>query len=89
MENGKGDTYRPYSRLCSTIGERWEENSEEATYRFTMRASMFYLRAVATEAEKDPSEPEIGYCLYVNASDRSPAMYIAKRKRHHELRILR
>lgn len=55
------------------VFDHWESDgkkvSEEATYRFTMPGKHVYLRAVYDWKPKDPSEPEIGYCLYVNTSD--------------------
>lgn len=71
-ENGKEVTLIAHA-YHDYVFNHWESDgkkvSEEASYRFTMPGKHVYLRAVYDWKPKDPSEPEIGYCLYVNTSD--------------------
>lgn len=71
-ENGKEVTLIAHA-YPDYVFDHWESNgtkvSEEVTYRFLMPGKHVYLRAVYDWKPQSPSEPEIGYCLYVNTSD--------------------
>lgn len=71
-ENGTEVTLLAYA-YPDYVFSHWENNgvkvSEEATYRFLMPNRHVHLRAVYDWNPQSPSEPEIGYCLYVNTSD--------------------
>lgn len=79
-ENGKEVTLIAHA-YPDYVFNHWESKgekvSEDATYRFTMPDKHVYLRAVYDWKPQSPSEPEIGYCLYVNSSD-SEAGYVSQ-----------
>lgn len=71
-ENGKEVALTAHA-YTDYVFSHWESNgkkvSEEATYRFPMPGKHVYLRAVYDWKPQSPSEPEIGYSLYLNSSD--------------------
>lgn len=70
-ENGKEVTLIAHA-YPDYVFNHWESDGKSvgrATYPSCILGNMFTCGPCTTGSRKDPSEPEIGYCLYVNTSN--------------------